>query len=1206
MTLALRSAAPANGGAIPGSIFDLLERSALSVDPGHAQDLFLDAIENYPPEERHAFVESACRGNAALFRRIRQLLAAHEANSEFMNRPAAELLGVTIDGAAASPGFESFSVGSLIDRYTLIEKLGEGGMGAVFLASQSDPVERLVALKIIRSGMDTQQLVARFSMERQTLALMSHPGIARVLDAGSTPAGRPYFVMDLVRGSPITQFCDVQQLPIRDRLELLIGVCEAVEHAHFKGIIHRDLKPGNILVESGDIRPNVKVIDFGVAAAIGQTAAEGPSVGQLLATPLYMSPEQADLGNPDIDTRSDVYSLGVILYELLTGQTPYSADLLRPVAAEDLREFIGCRNPATPSELVQTLPADRQVKLALDRGIRNGRLAQVLRAELDVITMKALHKERAQRYQSPMQLASELRRFLDNRLVEACASSARYRLKKTFLRYRGMLMITAGLLLTLITGLVVSLDRAAVARNAQRQANHYLARATEENDRFRQLAWRSGIQQACAYWERNCYAETHEILEHLAESDAQSRTRPEWQVLRQELNRRFRIWLECPRPLNEIRISGAENAAVVVGGDGQLTVFDLSSGQLLRKVATGIPSLNALALSPDGLSVAVGGVTDPVTDLSAAVIYDIRSLQRIQQLSEQATTIESLQFSADSRYLASGARYENLRLTDLLTGEFNDLPLNRRHLWISGSEHSGQLAVSNSPGSVHVSGFGPPFDSYQLTVDGDVVRAMWIPGTDLLICLAQNDANLEMHALCPATRELIHLCSFVEGAGVEVLEISADQTVLLAGLATGDLVAWPFPFDLIEAFRVKRGRAASEIKTTAVASSPTLIARTDRWHVSTAPVTSVAYHDGLLLATTNSGEFVSVDPQKQIQPSPPAADRVEGQRITARVASPDGKRMLVGRVNGRVEHGTVTENSQRGTGSQLPGQSARFGNAADVLVDRWETISASSTAEVLAVAYSPDQRLLAFSHSNEEVVLVRDGSPIIVNSSSTADGSLHASIDTLQFSPSSEILAWTGGRELCLTQIRDEQGESRRFPLPGLGDCMAWSADGRFLIIGGNFHQILELDVESGQMTTLADYGTHTRVLCCSTDGNRVISGHGDGSVRFWNRVDQSVKSLHLHETELRALTLTADEKIGISGDESGRQAMWFTDPAARIGILHQPRRHAKHRYELSPQTVFCAGGGKMLRLSDGEGSNVLVRSWTLSPAPSSQVMPRF
>jgi serine/threonine protein kinase/tetratricopeptide (TPR) repeat protein len=376
-------------------------------------------------------------------------------------------------------------VGAIIGRYKLLERIGEGGFGVVFMAEQMQPVRRKVAVKVIKPGFDTRQVIARFEAERQALALMEHENIAKVLDAGSTDSGRPYFVMELVRGVPITEFCDANDLPLRERLELFAQVCRAVQHAHMKGIIHRDIKPTNVLVTLHDGVPVPKVIDFGVAKATDQQLTDKTlftNFAQLVGTPLYMSPEQAEMTNIDVDTRSDVYSLGVLLYELLTGTTPLDKDRLKQSSFDEVRRIIRDEDPPRPSTRLRTMGEEARSILARRKSDPK-QFGQLVRGELDWIVMKALEKERARRYDTAIGFAHDIECHLRGDPVEACPQSALYRLRKFARRNRGPVLAAGVVMLTLVGGIfgtTFGLVRAERARQTAANLAQEELRAKEE------------------------------------------------------------------------------------------------------------------------------------------------------------------------------------------------------------------------------------------------------------------------------------------------------------------------------------------------------------------------------------------------------------------------------------------------------------------------------------------------------------------------------------------------------------------------------------------------------------------------------------------------------------------------------------------------------------------------------------------------------
>ncbi|MFO0807733.1 MAG: serine/threonine-protein kinase [Gemmataceae bacterium] len=443
-----------------------------------AKSIFGRAAEISTPGERAAFLDDACAGHPAVRAEVETLLKALGDAGSFMRSPAAPA-GTADYGDAGTEG-----EGTLIGPYTLREQIGEGGMGLVFVAEQQQPVRRKVALKVIKPGMDTRQVVARFEAERQALALMDHPNIAKVFDAGVTDAGRPYFVMELVKGAPITEYADANNLTPKDRLGLFVQVCQAVQHAHQKGVIHRDLKPSNILVAPHDGIPVVKVIDFGVAKALGQSLTEKTiytRFAQMIGTPLYMSPEQAEVNQLDVDTRSDVYSLGVLLYELLTGTTPFDGDRFHKAAFDEIRRIIKEEEPPRPSTRLTSLGVTLTA-VSAKRGTDPGQLAGLVRGELDWIVMRCLEKDRTRRYDTAIGLAKDVERYLNGDAVEACPPTLGYRLTKAYRKHRNPIRVGLAFALLFALGTVVSIVSAVQARRAERIADQRRAES-EENAR---------------------------------------------------------------------------------------------------------------------------------------------------------------------------------------------------------------------------------------------------------------------------------------------------------------------------------------------------------------------------------------------------------------------------------------------------------------------------------------------------------------------------------------------------------------------------------------------------------------------------------------------------------------------------------------------------------------------------------------------------
>ncbi len=449
--------------------------------PLDEEAIFLAALEKQSQQERNAFVEEACADHPDLLERVRELLGSHDESMGPLDAPIANI-NATLDQPITE------KLGTQIGPYKLREWLGEGGMGVVYVAEQTEPVKRKVALKVIKPGMDTRQVIARFEAERQALAMMDHPNIARVFDGGATNSGQPYFVMELVCGVPLTGYCDEHALTTNERLQIFLKVCRAVQHAHQKGFIHRDLKPSNVLVASIDGEAVPKVIDFGVAKAVGPKLTEETvytQISQLVGTPLYMSPEQVELGVADIDTRSDVYSLGVLLYQLLTGNTPFDSNRLKDAGFDEMRRIIREDEPPKPSAMVSTLRVEALSTASQRRGSDPRKLSESLAGELDWLVMKALEKDRNRRYESASALAADVERYLAGEPVEACPPSSVYQFKKFAARNKTVFTTAALVLIALLLGIAGTGWQAwRATRNSQR-ANVERAKALENFRRAR-------------------------------------------------------------------------------------------------------------------------------------------------------------------------------------------------------------------------------------------------------------------------------------------------------------------------------------------------------------------------------------------------------------------------------------------------------------------------------------------------------------------------------------------------------------------------------------------------------------------------------------------------------------------------------------------------------------------------------------------------
>jgi eukaryotic-like serine/threonine-protein kinase len=490
-----------------------MDRHTLFIE--QAEEVFCSALEHEDPSTRRAFLDEACAGDAGLRAKVDALLAAHETAEELFTQSGSALTvtdevrqALALDPkvrASFSGNRAEEAVGMRIGSYRIVELLGQGGCGDVYLAVQEEPVRRQVALKILKLGMDTRSVVARFAAERQALAMMDHPNIARVLDMGATGTGRPYFVMDLVRGTKISGFCDQNRLGVPQRLELFVQICHALQHAHQKGIIHRDIKPSNVLVTVHDGMPRPVVIDFGIAKAVEGRLTDDTihtANEHFIGTPAYISPEQAQRSRLDIDTRSDIYSLGVLLYELLTGRTPFDTARLLDAGIDEVRRILLEQEPPRPSVLLNSLAEADRREIAGLRMTESVKLIARLRGDLDWIAIKALEKDPNRRYQTANELALDIRRHLDNEPVFARPPSRRYQLRKLVHRHKMVFASGAAVALALAMGLgsttVLLLRERELRREQTRLRNAAEQGLRVEAELRRQAEWREGLRDATA------------------------------------------------------------------------------------------------------------------------------------------------------------------------------------------------------------------------------------------------------------------------------------------------------------------------------------------------------------------------------------------------------------------------------------------------------------------------------------------------------------------------------------------------------------------------------------------------------------------------------------------------------------------------------------------------------------------------------------
>jgi serine/threonine protein kinase/WD40 repeat protein len=622
--------------------------------------LFEECIELSDPVERAAFLDAACPDNPEVRTKVERLLKAHEACGKFLqgtNLPDPETWE---NQSGLDP--EDLEPGGRVGPYQLLGLMGEGSTSTVFLAEQEDPVHRWVALKVVKLGMDSRKVVQRFSLERQALALMDHPGIAKLLDAGATSSGRPFFVMELVSGAGITTFCDEHRLSVPQRLELFVDICSAVLHAHQRGIIHRDIKPDNILVTDLDGAPSLKIIDFGIAKVINNwyTAKEtrtGPI--PFLGTPAYMSPEQVHLNAPDLDTRTDIYSMGALLYELLTGHPPFDHERLVSIGLEEMFRIIKNEEPPPASGRIARMPMQEQIEVAKARGTTPSELIRTLKGDLDWITSKALEKEPDRRYPTADGFAHDIRRHFENQPVSAAAPSKRYRLVKMLKRNRKLVAATGAAALLLLTSTILISMMAVAARRSANQAREMEKAASAAEDLSHQALVAMHVSSGMSAADDNYH---DKALLWFANSTRLANDSP----LQKQINaKRALNWIErVPLPVGAFKLgasfrtlefSADSRFLLALSSDRDWSVWNCETRQQAAW-PNKLGPLRAAAWSPDGSQLAL------VLPAGEIRVYDPSGGDLLHAFSVNPAP-DAIVFSPDSRHLVFGG--STLQVYDL-------------------------------------------------------------------------------------------------------------------------------------------------------------------------------------------------------------------------------------------------------------------------------------------------------------------------------------------------------------------------------------------------------------------------------------------------------------------------------------------------------------------------------------------------------------
>ena len=657
-----------------GEVTELLPHSPT------AKSIFLEAVDlGHTPEERSRHARQACGDDQALFAEVQGLLRGHQLTNALVDNPE-----------AARPLFAEAEdeSGQMIGPYRLLNRIGEGGMGVVYRARQDAPVAREVAVKIIKPGMDTEQVLARFEAERQTLALMEHPNIARVLDAGTTgetaeeetereprsrlphsvlTASRPYFVMELVNGLPLTEFCDEECLSLSERLRLFLELCHAVQHAHQKGVIHRDLKPGNVLVARREGGFTVKVIDFGIARALEDTGVDLTRMtrpDQLIGTPLYISPEQVNGSSRTVDTRTDVYSLGILLYELVTSGLPIDRGLLESAGVDEFRRLIREVQPRRPSAHLSTLNLETQSTIAASRGTSPGQLVRTVRGELDGIILKAMQKEPERRYQTVDALAADLQRFLDGDAVEACPPSMLYQMRKFAGRHRVLLTTSAIVMLAVVTGTAIAIQQAIRARRAEDRLDGLLQEAHSNAAELQQLLYATDIRLAGRAWADGDIHQAHLLLErHRPDPNGKDLRGLEWHLLNNLIQTEGVVLTDHVGSFYLVTLAPDGRWLASAGEDGTVQVYTTDDLRPMLVIETGQGEVNGLAFHPDGGELVSAG------DDGTLRCWDLSTGAERWRINAHPNLAFQVAYTADAAQLVSCGNEQYARLWDADSGD---------------------------------------------------------------------------------------------------------------------------------------------------------------------------------------------------------------------------------------------------------------------------------------------------------------------------------------------------------------------------------------------------------------------------------------------------------------------------------------------------------------------------------------------------------